>query len=206
MKRTIIAISRSYGSGGTLIGQKLAAELGIPMFNKQIIEMAAQKSGLSPDYIDRMEDHASNSFLFNLASTAYPVTSLTAQYDVPITFAAFSAQSTVIRELASRDSCVIIGRCADYILRDNADCVKVFIYADKSDCIAYTMKAYNMEQKAATSKLAKIDKGRANYYKNFTGEAWGSVHSHDLCFNSSRTGYDGAVEVIKGYLKAVGRL
>ena len=206
MRKTIIAISRAYGSGGTLIGKKLAAELGIPMFNKQIIEMAAQKSGLSPDYIDRMEDHASNSFLFNLASTSYPVTGLTAQYDIPITFAAFSAQSSVIKELASRESCVIIGRCADYILRDDPNCVRVFIYADKEDCIKYTMKAYDMERKPAISKLAKIDKGRANYYKNFTGENWGSVYSHDLCFNSSRTGYDGAVEVVKGYLKALGRI
>ena len=206
MKKCVITISRAYGSGGTFVGRKLAADLGIPMFDKKIIEMAAEKSGLSADYIDRMEDHASNSFLFNLASAAYPTPGLTAQYDIPITFAAFSAQSSVIRELASRGSCVILGRCADYILRDTPNCVKVFLYADKEDRIKYVMDEQNLDHKQAESKLAKLDKGRTNYYKNFTGETWGLVYSHDLSINTSHTTGSGAVEIIKTYLREAGIL
>ncbi|MGM9522490.1 MAG: AAA family ATPase [Oscillospiraceae bacterium] len=206
MKKAVIAISRAYGSGGTIVGRKLAAELGIPMFDKKIIELAAEKSGLSQDYIDRMEAHASSSFLFNLASASYPTPGLTAQYDIPITFSAFSAQSAVIRELAEKNSCVIIGRCSDYILKDDPNCIKVFLYAEREDRISHVMNEFGLERKQAEAKLNKMDKGRANYYRNFTGESWGSVYSHDLSINTTRTGRDGAVEVIKSYLTQCGIL
>jgi hypothetical protein len=207
MKKTVIAISRSYASGGTTIAKKLAADLGIALFDKKIIELASEKSGLSPEYIDGLEEHASSSFLFNLAATAYPTTtSFNVQYDIPITFSAYSAQSTVIRELAEKDSCVIVGRCSDYILQDVPNCIRVFIYADREDRIERAMKELNADKKTAEAKLAKVDKGRANYYKNFTGENWGSPSTHDLCINTSKCGYDGAVETIKAFLHQCGNI
>lgn len=207
MKKTVIAMSRSYGSGGNAVGKTLAAQLGIPFYEKAIIEMAADKSGLSSEYIDGLEAKASRSFLFNLVSSSYPNISMgVPQYDIPVTYTAFSAQSEVIRELAQRDSCVIAGRCAEYVLRDDPDCFRIFIYANNEDRIAYTMKAYNLDAKAAEAKLAKIDKGRSNYYKTYTGEAWGNPFSHDLCINTSRCGTDGAVNAILSFLRSAGRL
>lgn len=207
MKKNIIAISRSYGSGGNAVGKTLAAELGIPFYEKAIIEMAADKSGLSADYIDKLESNASRSFLFNLVSSSYPTVSMgIPQYDVPVTYTAFSAQSEVIRELAAHGSCVVVGRCSEYVLRDDPDCIKVFIYANYEDRLNYTMKAFDLDQKAAESRLSKIDKGRANYYKTYTGETWGSLYNHDICINTSHCGTDGAVNAIMAYLKSAGKL
>ena len=206
MKRTIIVISREYGAGGTAVGRKLAADLGIPVYEKTIIEMAAEKSGLSADYIDGLEETASRSFLFNLVSTSYSPSTMLPQYDVPISFTAYTAQSTVIRELAEKGSCVIIGRCSEYVLRDDPDCVKIFLRADKETRIEYTMNQFNLDRKAAEAKLGKIERGRANYYKTYTGENWGNLQTHDICINTTACGVDGAVEAIKAYLRGAGRL
>lgn len=206
MKKIIVSISRAYGSGGSAIGKKLAAELGIPFYDKAIIEMASEKSGLSSDYLDRLEEHASSSFLFNLAATSYSSHTVLTQYDIPVGYTAFSAQMSVIRELAERSSCVIVGRCSEYILRDNPDCIKVFIHADREQRLGFIMSEFKLDRKAAESKLNKIDKGRSNYYKNFTGENWGNVYDHDICVNASRAGLDGSVAVIKTLLKEMGRL
>lgn len=207
MKKIVVAISREYGSGGTTIGKKLAAQLGVPFFEKEIITMAAEKSGLSSDFIDQLEHNASRSFLFNLVSTSYSGSSLgMPHYEVPVTYTAYAAQSEIIRELAQHSSCVIIGRCSQHVLKDDPDCIKVFIYADKEDRLQYTMEAYKIGRKEAESKLAKIDKGRANYYKTYTGENWGSPYEHDICINTSRCGTDGAVDAILSYIKGAGKL
>ncbi len=206
MKKTIIAISRSYGSGGANIARKLADDLELPLFDRKIIEMAAEKSGLSPDYIDNLENHATSSFLFNLASASYPTGSFNTQYDMPITYSAYSAQSQVIQEIAEGDSCVIVGRCAEYVLRDNPDCVKILIYANRADRVKLVMDEYKCSERAAESKLNKLDKARATYYKDFTGENWGNMYAHDLCINSSFLGYDGTTELIKNFLHDAGRL
>lgn len=206
MKKLVVSISRAYGSGGSAIGKKLAVELGVPFYDKAIIEMASEKSGLSSEYISRLEEHASSSFLFNLATTSFSSRAILPQYDVPVGYAAFSAQTSAIRELAERSSCVIIGRCAEYILRDDPDCVKVFIHADREQRLGFVMKEFELDRKTAEARLNKIDKGRSNYYKNFTGEKWGNVYDHDICINSTRTGLDGAVAVIKTLLLEMGRL
>lgn len=200
MKNLVVSISREYGSRGRTIGKMLAADLGIPFYDKAIIEMAAEKSGLSSEYIDHIEKHASSSFLFNLANSVYSSPAMLPQYDVPISYTAFSAQVAVIRELAERSSCVIVGRCSEYILKDLDNCLKVFIYADRSQRLKYVMDEYDLDEKSAESKLSKIDKGRCNYYKNFTGENWGNVYAHDLCLNSSRCGITGAVSIIKSMI------
>ncbi len=207
MKKIVIAISRSYGSGGTAVGRKLAAQLGVPFYEKEVITMAADKSGLSSDYLEKLETNASKSFLYNLVSMSYSGTSMgMPHYEVPITYTAYAIQSEIIRELAAHGSCVIVGRCSEHVLKDDPNCVKVFIYADKEDRIAYTMDAYNVDRKEAESKLAKIDKGRSNYYKTYTGETWGSPYDHDICVNTSQCGVDGTVDTIIAYLKAAGRL
>ncbi len=205
MKKTVIAVSRSYASGGGEVAKKLANDLGVALFDKKILELAAAKSGLSADYIDGIEKHSTSSFLFSLAAAAYPASMFT-QYDVPVTYAAFSAQSDAIREIARKDSCVILGRCAEYVLKDDPNCIKIFIYANREDRIKRVMEDLMCDSKAADDKITKHDKSRSNYYRDYTGEKWGNMYSHDLCINTSLFGIDGSIEVIKSALKALGRI
>ncbi len=205
MEKKVIAISRAFGSGGRLIGKKLAEELGIPFYDKAIIEKASEKSGISADYIDRLEERASNSFLFNLVTTAY---SSDASYTMPeygdsLSRVAFTAQANVIRELAEHSSCVIVGRCAGYILREMPKCVTVFIYAAKDVRIKSIIEEYGEDPATATNRLNRLDKGRINYYKSFTGENWGDPADHDLCVNTTKCGVDGAVATIKAFLTGI---
>lgn len=201
MEKRVITISRYYGSGGRLIGRKLAMELGIPFYDRDIIEKASERSGISADYIEKLEERASNSFLFNLVTTAYSMDQ--PEYTNSLSHVAFTAQANVIRELAERSSCVIVGRCGEYILREMPECVKVLIYADRESRLRRIVEQYKEDPKTAPSKLAKLDKGRSNYYRSFTGENWGDPMTHDLCINSGRCGTDGAVEIIKEYLKHI---
>lgn len=206
MKRTIIAISREHGAGGGAVGKKLGLALGIPAYERTVIELAAEKSGLSAEYVNALEETASRSFLFNIVSTTYSAHNMLPQYNVPVTFSAYAAQGEVIRELAARGSSVIIGRCAEYVLREDPDCVKVFLRANREDRIAAVMRESDLSESDAERRLRQIDRGRANYYRGFTGEKWGAMEHHDLCINTSTTGIDGAVSAIIAALRAMGRL
>lgn len=206
MKKTIIAISRAWGARGTVVGSKLAALLGVPMFDKKIIDLASEKSGLSPDYIGRLEENVTGSFLFNLAAGSVSMHGYHHNYDIPMSYTAFSAQANVIQEIAKKGSAVIIGRCSDYLLRDDPDCIKIFLYAEEADRLEQCKKEYGLDDKGAQQQLRKLDRSRQNYYKNFTGETWGQAMSHDLVINVTKIGADGAVDLIMQYLRSAGRL
>ena len=188
MSHTIIHISREFGSGGRIIGEKLAAELNIPFYDKTIIEMVAKKSGLPPELIEQSETLSPTAFGFDLESAVY-YTSITDE--------TFFAQSAVIREIASKGSCVIIGRCADYVLRDEPGLVKIFVRSPIEERARFAVSEYKMSPDKIESRLKKIDKDRANYYKFYTTQAWGDMKNYDLVINSAHTGIDKAVELIK---------
>jgi len=196
MSNLVITISREFGSGGRLVGEKLAKELDIAYYDRSIIQMAAEKSGLSPHFIEKSEERISNSFLFNLASTTYTSFRTFTQYDTPVNDKTFFAQSSVIREIAEYESCVIVGRCADYILREHDNLVRVFIRSTPEARVKRAVEEYGMESGEAASKIKKIDKGRANYYKFYTGESWGDIKIFDLIINTAFTGVDGAVSTV----------
>ena len=206
MQNLVITISRQVGSGGRLVGEKLALGLGIPFYDRKIIEMVAEKSGFTKEFIESSEERASSSFLFNLASTIYSANGQFTSVEVPINNQVFFAQAEVIRELASKGSCVIVGRCSDYLLREHPNTVNVFIYADQEDRKKRLVEVYHNDPKTIDTYITKLDKGRANYYSHFTGEDWDDFKRHDLCINSTLCGIDGAVEVIRSYLKAAGKL
>lgn len=201
MNNQIITISRQFGSGGRLIGQKLAEDMGMGYYDKVLLALSSEKSGLSPDFIDKLEEQASSSFLFNLATASQASSNFFYQYDVPLNDKAFFAQTAVIKELADKENCVIVGRCAEHILRDRPSCLKVFIYASKETRLKRLTEEYNMTEKDAKEKLDRMDKGRANYYKHYTGEHWGRIQNHDLCINTDISGVDGAVSLIKSMAK-----
>ncbi|MCL2402128.1 MAG: cytidylate kinase-like family protein [Oscillospiraceae bacterium] len=199
MDNYIVTISREYGSGGRQVGELLAKELGIPFYDREILQMSAEKSGMSADFLEKRDEVIQNTFLHNLMHATYP--NIEAYYETPITDKVFQAQSSVIRDIAAQGSCVIVGRCADYVLRDNPSLVTVFVRAALEDRIRQATAHYDMPPDKAAERIKKIDKQRANYYKYYTTRQWGSMSNFDLIINSSFTGIDGAVAVIKTMLE-----
>jgi len=202
MDKFIITISREFGSGGRLIGEKLAARLGVEFYDRSIIQMAAEKSGLSYKFIEQNEENVTNSLIFNI-SAASSFTQAMTYFDTPVNDKTFFAQAEVIRELA-KNSCVIVGRCADYILREDPALVRLFITADLDDRARRAVEEYQYPSVTAAEKIRKIDKSRANYYKYYTGQPWGNLHNYDLIINTSFTGILGAVSVIMTMLEEKG--
>ena len=200
MEKFIITISREYGSGGRHIGDLLASDLGVPFYDRDIIQMASEKSGLSAGFIEKSDESIPSTFLHNLKYSGYTSTDIVSFYDTPVTDKVFLAQSAVIREVASQGNCVIAGRCAGYILRDEPDLVTVFIRARIEDRVGYAVKHYDLSPENALDRIKKIDKSRMNYYKYYTNRTWGSTDNFDLVINTTFTGIEGAVNVIKAML------
>lgn len=196
MAHKVITISREFGTGARTIGQKLAEELGFAYYDRAIIQLAADKSGLSPDFIERNEEKANSSFLFNIANSAYISSGLNLQYTVPVNDRAYMAQSDVIREVAEKGDCVIVGRCADYVLHDHPRIMRVFIRGEKEDRLARCINEYGYDPNTAEAELSKIDKGRANYYKYYTGANWKNMDNYDVCINTSRASLDMTVKAL----------
>ena len=197
MNNYVISISREFGSGGRMIGKKLAARLGIPCYDRTLIQKTAEKSGLSPEFIARAEERARSRLHLPLSSMGPGVSTYT-QQGVPVSLQAFFAQSEVIRELADEGPCVIVGRCSDYVLGERPECLKVFIHGDLPDRVTRCAEEYHISAPNMT------DRGRANYYNYYTGFNWGEMRRYDLTINSSVTGIEGAVELIAALVRLRG--
>jgi len=202
MKHLVIAISREYGSGGRRIGEAVSKKLGISYYDKVLLQLAAERSGLAPEFLEKSEEEASGSFLYHL-STATLGTNFFYQYDMGVGDKAFFAQTAIIQELADKESCVIIGRCGENILRERERCLKVFLYAPEEARIESLITEYSITEKEAHERIHRIDKGRSNYYRYYTGEHWGRPHAHDLCINTASAGIDGAVDLIVSMAKGM---
>ena len=187
MNLPVITISREYGSGGRAIGEKLAKELGIPFYNKELILMAAKESGLSEEYIKKTEQMKSTSFLYGLYMGAQAL---------PMNDQIFLVQSKIIREIAEEGPCVIVGRCADYILREREDLLGVFIHAPLSYRAQRTKEVYGKGGGNVEDFVKKEDKKRASFYNYFSQNKWGDARHYHLAI-SSQYGVDFAVEVLK---------
>lgn len=188
MNHVVITIGREYGSGGRIIAQRLAEELGITFYDKQLISDVAKHTGFSENFVrDAEHQRPTNSFLYDLYC-AVQTPSVPDQV--------FIAQAKVIKQAAARESCVIVGRCADYILRDEPHCLRTFIYAPLEQRIRRAREEYGVQEPNLESFVVKQDKSRASYYNYFSTGRWGDSREYDLCVNS-RIGIDGAVEIIK---------
>ncbi len=187
MNLPVITISREYGSGGRAIGEKLAKELGIPFYNKELILMAAKESGLSEEYIKKTEQMKSTSFLYGLYMGAQAL---------PMNDQIFLVQSKIIRKIAEEGPCVIVGRCADYILREREDLINVFIHAPLSFRAQRAKSIYEKEAGNMEDFVKKQDKKRASFYNYFSQNKWGDARHYHLAI-SSVYGIDFAVEVLK---------
>lgn len=190
MAKRIITISREFGSGGRFIGEEVAKKLGITYYDKNIISEIAEKSGLSPEYIQESAELSPKKGLFAYALAGRDITGKSVEDMV------YEAQRKVILELAEKESCVIIGRNADFILKDRNDVLNVFIYGDMPEKIQRIMGLYNVEEKEAVKMIADIDKRRMTNYNFYTDQKWGKGSNYTLCLNSSQLGYDRCEAII----------
>ena len=187
----IITIGREHGSNGHLIARALAEELGYVCFDKEIVDTAAEKSSFSKEILNSYDEKRVSPYIVPVPHY------LGLNESFRLNMQVASAQFDAIRSLAERDNCIFVGRCADYVLRDHPSLLRVFIYADKQDRLNRIVNEYGQDPKNAESVLNKIDKGRANYHKFYTGTPWRSLDNYDLCVNTSVVGITGAVMAIK---------
>ena len=199
----IITIGRECGSGGRNIGKKLAEELGIKCYDKELLDQAAKQSGLCRELFETHDEKPTSSFLYSLVmdtyAAGYPGTSF---MDMPLNHKIFLAQFDTIKQIAEQESCVIIGRCADYALADFPNVVSVFITADDDVKIRTLMDRHQISEAKAKDVMIKTDKKRASYYNYYSSKRWGDSKSYDICINSSKLGIDGTIKIIKAVAEA----
>lgn len=195
----IINVGRQLGSGGRIIGSRIAKDLGLKFYDREILDLAAQESGFNKKLFERNDEH--KGFLKTLFCTFTSFASESNPYANQLSDESlFKFQSDAIRNAAEKDSCVFVGRCADYILRDHTVCINIFITANMEDRIKRISELLNISEKEAEKKCIEGDKTRADYYNYYTGKTWGDAQSYDLCINSSVVGIEGAVAIIKEFI------
>ncbi len=197
MEKVIVTISREFGSGGRQVGFLLAEQLGISFYDKAVIQLAAEKTGLSPELMENVENSAASSFMFRLSQATSATNMSVLSYESTPNGETFTAQSDVIREIAARESAVIIGCCADYVLKNEPNLVSVYIHSSREDRLRHLTEEYGISEREAKEQMKKVDKGRDVYYRTFTGEERGTPGNTDLYINASRTGINGAVAAVK---------
>lgn len=197
--KKIITIGRELGSGGRTIGKMVANRLGIPYYDRELIDKAAEKSGLATQYVESSEQRVTNSFLYNIAmgtSYGYGILQNANRQTLPLSEQVYEAQKEVITGLANQGSCVLVGRCADQILSDRDDVFKVFIYADMDERIKRAIQEYGMAKQTVRKEIEKSDKERSRHYNIFTDKTWGERHNYDLMLNSSKIDYENCAKII----------
>ena len=195
MAKRIITISREFGSSGRFIGEEVAKKLGIAYYDKNIIGQIAEKSGLSPEYIQENAELSPKKGLFAYAFSGRDITGKSVEDMV------YEAQRNIILELAEKEPCVIIGRNADYILKDRDDVLNVFIHGDMPEKIKRITGLYNVKEKEAVKMMADTDKRRRTNYNFYTDQNWGKASNYTLCLNSSQLGYDRCEMIIMECVK-----
>lgn len=200
--KTIITIGRQYGSAGHEIGEKLANQLGIPFYDKALLTRVAKESGFCEEMIKTHDERPTNSFLYNLVMDTYSFGYNSAGLvDMPISQKVFLAQFDTIKKIASEGPCVIVGRCADYALDDNPNCLSIFIQADMDAKVGRIMSKYDMTEAKAKEAIIKKDKQRSSYYNYYTSKKWGNSATYDLCISSSILGIDETVKILKLFVE-----
>ena len=190
MAKRIITVSREFGSGGRFIGEEVAKKLGIAYYDKNIINEIAEKSGLSPEYIQENSELSPKKGLFAYALAGRDSTGKSVEDMV------YEAQRKVILELAAKEPCVIIGRNADYILKDMDDVLNVFIHGDMPEKIERITRLYKVEEKEAVRMIEDTDKRRRTNYNFYTDQSWGKANNYTLSMNSSELGYERCKKII----------
>ena len=197
MDKKLITISREFGSGGRLIGKRLAEKLDIPYYDKELLDRIAEESGFSKEMMVEAEKKAKNSFLYSLASAMG--TGEAGPESPSLNERFFLAQFDTIRRIADEGSCVIVGRCADYVLRGMPEATNVFIYAEEADKIKRAVQEYGVPEDSVKKLMKDTDKARANYYAYHTGRKWGEHVNYNLSIDSGYIEIEDIVDLIIKY-------
>ena len=198
-----ITIARQYGSGGREIGEKTAELLGFKYVDRELVTLASQKSGFHADVIHSIDEKATNSLLYTLAmgSNSFGAPHATYGLNVPINDKLFIIQSDIIKSLAEEQSCVFVGRCADYVLAEHKKRISIFLYGDMECRIKRVCESHDIDKEEAKKLIAKTDKRRMNYYNFYTGKKWGKFDNYHLSINTSVLGIEGTANIIAEFVK-----
>ena len=197
MGNFVITIGRECGSGGRTIAKMLAERLQGNCYDKELLLLASENSGLCQEILEHHDERPTNSFLYSLVMDTYSIGHSAAGYmEMPLNQKAFLAQFDTIKKLADRECCIIVGRCADYALENRANVLSVFFTANYADKVDYVSEHYHIADNKLKDFITKTDKKRASYYNYYTNKKWGVASSYDLCINTSAIGYECAVELI----------
>ena len=201
-KNFIITIGRQLGSGGRSIANLLAEHYGITAYDRKVIEMAAQESGLSAEFFENADEKKWHGFFHAIFSNRAAANALGSSENYLSNDALFKMQSDTIRELAERESCIFVGRCADYILREHPCHINLFFTADLADRVSRIAQEKNITEAQAAELIEKTDRRRADYYNYYSGKTWGAAESYDLCINTSHLGFERTTELLKEYIES----
>lgn len=197
----VITIARGYGSGGRTIGKMLAEDLNIPYYDRELLRLASDDSGINEGLFAGADEKLKKSLLFKIAKNVYKGELIPPDSDDFVSNDnLFNYQAKIIKELAEAESCVIVGRCADFVLKDHQNIVRLFVHAPLDACIKTLKEMYGKTEKEIERQIASIDKHRAEYYKYYTGKYWEDARNYDLCLNSSELGFSKCVDTVKAYL------
>ena len=198
--KTIITLGRQFGSGGRAVGKKLAEDLGIPYYDKEILSRAAKESGICESLFENHDEKPTNSFLYSLVMDTYSAGYTAMGMEMPMSQKVFLAQFDAIKKIAAEGPCVIVGRCADYALEELDNVVSVFVHAPLEKRIARVAEYEKIDNAAAKKMVLQNDKKRASYYNYYSNKKWGDGGTYDLCVNTGKVGIFGAAEIIKNYV------
>ena len=202
MDKFVIAITRTCGSGGTTIGKMLCNDLGINMYDKELLRLASDDSGINEALFANADEDVKNSILYKVSKHVYNGELIPPESgDFISDDNLFNYQAKILQELSERESYVVIGRCADYILKDNPNVFKIFIHASNEYCIQHEMDILSLSEKEAIKNIKKLDKYRSDYYYYHTGKKWEDIKNYDLSLDTSKLGFEKCVKYIKEYIK-----
>lgn len=201
MSNEVYAIGREFGSGGKAVAEKLAERLGIKMYDKELLQKAARESGFCEEIFENHDEKPTSSFLYSLVMDTYSVNGYTSSpfLDMPLNHKVFLAQFETIKNIAEQEPCVIVGRCADYALAGNPECISIFIHSSMENRIKTVSQRLNLTENKAKDLIQKKDKQRASYYNYYTSKKWGDSNSYDLTLDPEKIGIDGCVDMILKY-------
>ena len=198
----IITISRGFGSGGRTIGKMLSEDLGIKYYDKDLIRLASEESGINERFFGLVDEKLKGSLLrkggvYRGELISPESSEFTSDQNL------FNYQAKIIKQLADKEPAIIVGRCADFILKDRPDVIRVFIYSDMPTAIKNVMEMYGINEKEAQKVIIKTDKERSEYYRHYTGLDWENAKNYNLCLDTSKLSYDECVDIIKGYINII---
>ncbi len=199
--KTVVTIGRQYGSGGREIGEKLAKKMGAPYYDKQLLARAAKESGFAEEMIQMHDERPTSSFLYTMVMDSYSFGYNQGFTDMPISQKVFLAQFDTVKKIAEEGACVIVGRCADYALREVPHCLNIFIFGQEEAKARRISQRQNVTVAEAKELCRKTDKQRQSYYNYYSDKKWGRADSYHLCVDSGKLGIDGTVDFLYEYVK-----